>query len=155
MKSSLLALTLALGTFTASAGTNVQLFLKGTVPVVLDLSIVKTPAAETLDLSKALSNEKVATITETSNSVTGYKIKAKSSNNGKLVNAGDINSFVSYALSYNNQSVNLNQNYSEITGTSSTQRGTFNRDVKISYSQPANLASGVYSDTVEFMIEAN
>lgn len=57
MKSTMLALTLALGTFTATAGTNVQLFLKGTVPVVLDLSISKAPVAEALDLSKALSNE--------------------------------------------------------------------------------------------------
>lgn len=57
MKTTMLALTLALGTFTATAGTNVQLFLKGTVPVVLDLSISKAPVAEALDLSKALSNE--------------------------------------------------------------------------------------------------
>jgi hypothetical protein len=156
MKSTMLALTLALGTFSATAATSAQLFLKGLVPVKLDLAIVQTQGSlDGFDLTKALTNEKVATVTETSNSVSGYKIRSKSLNNGRLINASDSNSSVPYTLTYNNLAVNLNQNYTDIGNSSSTQKGSVSKDIKMSYTVVNNLVSGTYQDTVEFEIIAN
>lgn len=154
MKRSLLALGLALTSLTGFADTSATLNLKGIIPLNLEISIAPTQLAETLDLTRQVSNEKVATVTEKSNSWNGYKVKAKSNNGGKLVNANDVNKFVQYQLTYNGSNMALNQSATEIYSTQNL-RGTYNKDVKISYSQPNDLSAGTYSDVIQFTIEAN
>jgi uncharacterized protein (UPF0333 family) len=154
MKRSLLALGLTLTSLSGMAATSADLILKGIIPLNLEISIVHETLASNLDLTRQVSNEKVATLTEKSNSASGYKIKAKSTNAGKLVNASDVNSFVNYSLTYNGSGVSLNSSPVEIYSTSNL-RGTYTKDLKISYNQPSNLSAGTYQDTVQFTIEAN
>ena len=100
-----------------------------------------------------MTNLKVATITEQSNHASGYKIRARSLNAGKLINVDDHNSFVNYNLSYNGDNIPLAP--ANVPIYSTTNKGTFTKDVKITYNQPTNFSAGVYQDTVQFTIEAN
>ncbi len=149
-----IALSLATLSFSALAATQADLILKGLVAQILEISIVHETVAGNLDLSQAASNVKVATLTERSNYHTGYTIKAASLNGGKLINTVDSTSFVNYSLSYNGSPIPLNSTPSLIYSTS-TLRGTFTKDLHISYNAPSNLSAGSHEDTVQFTIEAN
>lgn len=154
MKKSLLIFTVVTFTSFAQAATQADLILKGVVAPILDISIVHETVASNLDLSQPASNIKVATLTEKSNYAQGYKVKAKSTNSGKLVNTSDANSFVNYSLTYNGSNVALNSSPTQIYSTSNL-KGTFTKELKITYSQPSNLSAGSHEDTVQFTIEAN
>ena len=149
MKKLITALTLTTLASTAFAGTSVDLVLKGIVAPILDISLVAESVATNLDLSQQASNVKVGTLTEKSNYAQGYKIKAKSTNAGKLVNTVDANSFVNYSLTYDGSSIALNSSATQIYSTSNL-KGTFTKELKISYSQPSNLSAGTHQDTVQF-----
>ncbi|WPU63914.1 hypothetical protein [Peredibacter starrii] len=154
MKRTLLALTLATVTSTAFSATSADLLLKGVVAPILEVSIAHETLASNLPLDRQVNSEKVGTITEKSNSPTGYKIKARSAKGGKLVNAADQNSYVQYTLTYQGSNVPLNTSATEVYSTANI-RGTNSKDLKISYNQPSNLSAGSYEDTVTFTIEAN
>lgn len=154
MKKILFALSLTTLASTAFSATQAELILKGIVSPILEISIAHETVASALDLSSQASNVKVATLTEKSNYAQGYKVKAKSTNAGKLVNTSDANSFVNYSLTYNGSNVPLSSSPSQVYSTSNL-KGTYTKDLKISYNQPSNLAAGSYEDTVQFTIEAN
>lgn len=139
---------------TAQAATRAELILKGIVAPILEISIVQENAASNLDLTSQASNVKVATLTESSNYHSGYKVKAKSTNGGKLVNISDTNSFINYVLTYSGSTIPLSTSPSQIYSTSNL-KGTFTKELKISYNQPSNLSAGSYEDLVQFTIEAN
>ncbi len=138
----------------AMAGTQADLILKGIVAPLLDISIEQETVASNLDLSSAASNVKVATLTEVSNYHGGYKVSVKSTNGGKLVNVSDVNSFVNYSLTYNGNNIPLNTSSSQVYSTNNL-KGTFTKDVKISYNKPSNLSAGSYEDLVQFTIASN
>jgi hypothetical protein len=154
MKKTLLALSITTLSFSAFSATSADLLLKGLVAPILEISIAHETVASNLDLSAQASNVKVAVLTEKSNYAAGYKIKAKSTNAGKLVNVSDANSFVQYSLTYAGSNVPLNSAATQVYSTSNL-RGTYTKDLKISYNQPSNLSAGSYEDTVQFTIEAN
>lgn len=153
MKKSLLAITLVTASFSALSATQADLILKGVVAPILEISIAHETVASNLDLSQQASNVKVATLTEKTNYAQGYKVKAKSTNGGKLVNTSDALSSVTYSMTYNGANMALTSSPSQIFTTN--QRGTNTKDLKISYNQPTNLSAGSYEDTVQFTIEAN
>jgi hypothetical protein len=146
--------TMTTFTMAAEAATRADLILKGVIAPVLEISIAHETIASNLDLSQAASNVKVATLTEQSNYAQGYKVKAKSTNSGKLVNVSDANSFVNYSLTYNGGNIALNSSPVQIYSTSNL-KGTYSKELKISYNQPTNLSAGSHEDTVQFTIEAN
>ena len=154
MKQHLFTIGLLTLTTTGMAATSADLILRGVVAPILEVSIAHEPLASSLPLDRQVNNEKVGTITETSNSATGYKIKARSANAGKLVNTSHINSFVNYSLTYAGNNVPMNSSATQVY-TTSNLRGTYSKDLKISYNQPSNLSAGSYEDTVTFTIEAN
>lgn len=156
MKRTLLALSISSLSlsFSAQAATQAELILRGSVAPVLEISIAHETIASNLDLSSQASNIKVATLTEKSNYAQGYKIKAKSTNGGKLVNVNDQNSFVNYSLTYSGSNVPLSTSPSQVYSTSNL-KGTYTKELKISYNQPSNLSAGSHEDTVQFTIEAN
>lgn len=157
MKKFIAALTLTTLSFSSFAANldTVNLVLQGIVAEVLEISIAPTAAASNLDLSQAATNVPVAVLTEKSNHPVGYKIRSKSVQGAKLVNASDANSFVSYSITYNGTQIPLGTGFADISGSTNNQRGTFTRDIKISYGAPSNLSAGTYSDTVTFQIMAN
>lgn len=150
----LITLMLATISFSSFAATQADLLLKGLVAPVLEISIAHETVASNLDLGQSASNIKVATLTEKSNYATGYKISALSVNGGKLVNVDDTNSFVNYNLTYNGSQIALNTSATQIY-TTSNLKGTFTKELKISYNQPSNLSAGSHEDTVQFTISHN
>lgn len=154
MKHLLFSLTLLSVTPLSFGATSADLILKGTVAPILDISIAHEAAASTLNLAAPASNVKVATLTEKSNHAAGYKVKAKSQNGGKLVNTADQNSFVTYSLTYDGSNVPLGTSPAQVFSTAN-QKGTFAKDLRISYGQPSGLSAGSHEDTVQFTIEAN
>jgi hypothetical protein len=148
-----IALTLATLSFSSMAATQADLILKGIVAPLLDISIAQETVASNLDLSQLASSVKVGTLTEKTNYANGYKILARSVNGGKLVNASDVNSYVTYTLTYNGTGMALNNSATQIY--TNNQRGTFTKELRISYSQPSNLSAGSYEDTVQFTISQN
>lgn len=153
MKKSLLVLAVVTLSSFANAATQADLILKGVVAPILEISIAHETVASNLDLSQPASSVKVATLTEKSNYAQGYKVKAKSTNAGKLVNTVDVNSFVNYSLTYNGSQISLSSSPTQIS--TNNQKGTFTRELKVSYNQPSNLSAGSHEDTVQFTIEAN
>lgn len=154
MSKFVIPLSLFLISVSAQAATQAELFLKGVVAPRLDISITHETIASNLDLTAQASNIKVATLTESSNYHSGYKVKAKSTNGGKLVNTSDVNSFVNYSLTYAGTNVPLTTSPSQVY-TTSNLKGTYTKELKVSYNQPTNLSAGSYEDTVQFTIETN
>ncbi len=149
-----ITLSLVTLSFSSFAATSADLILKGVVAPILEISIAHETVASNLDLSQSASNVKVATLTEKSNYATGYKISARSANGGKLVNVSDANSFVNYNLTYNGSNVPLSTSATQVY-TTSNLKGTFTKDLKISFNQPNNLSAGSHEDTVQFTISQN
>lgn len=151
-----LVLSLATLSFSALAGLDATLNLKGVVAPILDISIAQETAATNLDLSQATPalGVKVGTLTEKSNYAQGYTIRATSVHAGKLVNTVDANSSVPYSLSYNGSDIGLNTTPTLVYSTASL-KGTFTKELRITYSAPVNLSAGSHEDTVQFTIEAN
>jgi hypothetical protein len=146
-----LTVTLLTMSTVSFAATTATLQLKGTIQQILDISIAADANATTLNLTQNAANLKVATLTEKSNSNTGYKVTVSSANSGKLKNG--TNQF-SYTLGYNSQQLNLTSPQSQTYAA-----GAYNvaKDVTISYTGIAqeSLVAGDYTDTVTFTIAAN
>lgn len=137
-------------TLTVNAGTTAILYLKGTVPYILDISIAPESTATNLDLSQSYTNLLVATLSERSNSLTGYTVTITSANQGKLMNG---TAFVPYQLSYGDNNVNLING--EILTWDFTSAAPVNRNIKVTYTGSETLAAGDYTDTVTFTIASN
>lgn len=155
MKRSLLAILLVTVTATSAfSATTANLVLKGVIPVNLSVEVSPTSLATTLPLDQAQNDQKVASLSYTSNSVTGFKLLARSAKGGKLVNTGSNNHFVNYQLKQGGNNISLNTSDTQFLSEQNSL-GTFSKDITITYSQPQNLAAGEYTDTVTFTIQAN
>ncbi len=156
MKKQLLALTLAtLTTSSLFAATTATLLLKGTVAPVMSISLTAEPLAASLPLQTTQNASKVATVTEVSNSTSGYKITLSSAHNGKLRRTSGNEEFP-YSLTYGTQGgINLNSQY--VISNPQAAAVNVNKDVKISYTgvPAASMVAGEYTDTITFTIAAN
>lgn len=141
---------LSLQSIAATSGT---LILKGTVPSVLELVVNPETLAMNLPLDITQTNSLVGTVTEKSNSSTGYSVSITSLNQGKLVHETETSSVVNYSLRYNTSIVDL------VNGSSFSEptKGLKTRDLEISYTgvPHENLYAGDYSDTLTFTMTAN
>ena len=139
------------GAFASTTGT---LLLNGTVPAVLSIDVSAEAVASNLPLDTTQTDTKVATITEISNSNTGYNVSISSANEGQLVHESVSSSVINYTLKYDGAIVDLSgDSFSYPTAASVNVQ----RDVDISYTgiDHADLIQGTYSDTVTFTIAAN
>ncbi len=142
----------------AHAADTGTLLLQGVVNVVN--SIVVTPNGTnntTLDIVNGESGKLVASVAETSNNLTGYKINAKSLNGSELRNTSDSSKKTTYTLSYDGGSaVSLSTTYQEVKNVSSlTALTTNNSNVNVNVNAYASAPAGTYEDTVTFQIVAN
>jgi hypothetical protein len=154
MKNFLMLVSTLLITSNVFAGTSATLKLVGSVPKKFDLAIDVSSA--TLDLTATKSDFKVATLTEKSNSSSGYKVTVASAGLGHLVRVGGTEKF-SYNLKYGGQSVGLGSTAGGSVSTSSTGVVTNTKDVTLSYTGvlPESMVEGSYEDTLTFTISAN
>ncbi len=136
------------------AGTTATLNLKGTVGAVVDIAVVAEGDSESLDLSTGVTDKKVGTVTEKSNSNVGYKVAVSSTNNGNLKHAN--NDVFAYSLTYGGEAADL-ANGGKTFNRATTGVSVQTKDVNVTYSgkSAASMVSGAYSDVVTFTITAN
>ncbi len=148
---------LALAATQANAASTGTLLLQGTVSLVNDLSV--TPAGSnntSLDIVAGQS-VLVASVAETSNNLTGYKINAKSDNGSELRNGSDASKKTTYTISYDGGSaVTLSTSYQQVKNVNSLSGLTTNNsNVNATVAPYASAPAGTYSDTITFQIVAN
>lgn len=127
------------------------------VEEVISIRIAAKMSKSKLDLSITQTDLPVATVVETSNSSTGYIVKARSENNSNIKNING-NGAVPYTLKYGGgDSVLLSQSdkilrEENLGGIYSSQE----KEVTISFkgSPLSSLASGLYNDVITFTIES-
>jgi len=133
------------------------LLLQGQVSQVLNLVVTPEAGVNTsLDLVNGESDTKVATVTEETNSNTGYKILIRTANGGLLKN-GSLDQ-VSYSMSYDGSPVTLSTTDTEVKNVSTGGVYDHDSDVEVSLTgsgSAAALTQGTYSDTVTFTIQVN
>lgn len=139
------------GAFASTTGT---LLLNGTVPAVLSIDVSAEAVASNLPLDTTQTDTKVATVTEISNSNTGYNVSISSANEGQLVHQDVSSSVINYTLKYDGATIDLSGDSFNYPTSASVN---VQRDVNISYTgiDHADLIQGAYSDTVTFTIAAN
>jgi hypothetical protein len=147
-----IALSLLLLSTSAFASTTATLLLKGSIAPVLEVSVAPETLASNLPLDIAQTNTKIGTVTERSNSRTGYKVTITSQNAGKMKLDND--NSLSYQLTYDGQAVTLTQ--PQTFAFPFTSSAPVTRDVKINYqAAPSSLPTGDYTDTLTFTIAVN
>jgi hypothetical protein len=149
------ALTVTTQAQAADTGT---LLLQGVVSAVNSITVTPNGANNTtLDIVNGESSKLVASVQETSNSLTGYKINAKSANGSELRNTSDAAQKTTYTLSYDGASpVTLTTAYQQVKNVSSlTGLTTNSSDVAVTVAAYAAAPAGTYEDTVTFQIVAN
>ncbi|XGC81037.1 hypothetical protein ACES2L_00900 [Bdellovibrio bacteriovorus] len=141
--------------FAATSGT---VLLQGTVAAATDISVVENTANNTsLNIVGGESNKNVATATETSNNLAGYKVKISSATAGELRNTSDVTKKTTYKIAYDGATAVsptvagvVVKNVTSLSGLTSATSNV-NVDVTAYSTAPA----GLYSDTLTIAIEAN
>lgn len=148
---------LLLTTGAAQAANEGTLLLQGTVAVVNDIVVTPNGANNTsLDITGG-GTVLVASVAETSNNLTGYKINAKSANGSELRNTSDATKKTTYQISYDGGGlVTLTTSFQQVKNVSSLSGlETANSAVSATVAAYAAAPAGTYSDTVTFQIVAN
>lgn len=150
--------TLAVGTSAFAAyGPTGTLTISGVVAVVNELEVTATANATALNITGGETDKLVATVSERSNNLNGYKIKMKSANGGQLVNTANAAVKTAYKLGYNGATkVTLSTGDTDMkTVNSLTGLTTVSSNVNVDVTALATAAAGTYSDTITVSIVAN
>ncbi|MBC7397896.1 MAG: hypothetical protein H7333_10680, partial [Bdellovibrionales bacterium] len=118
----------------------------------VSLTINGNAVASSLPLTTVQTSLLVGTATEASNSNTGYLIQARSANAGKLTNAA---SNISYTLKYGSSgAISLTTSNVTVYTVPAGLYSSNSSNLTISYTPPASMAAGTYSDVITFTIAA-
>lgn len=154
-------LTLMLMTLTTSpvwAASSDTLLLQGSVTAVNDISVAAVSGANnSLNITGGVSNLTVANVSETSNSLLGYKINMSSANGGELRNTSDATKKTTYTISYDGGSaVTPSTSAAQVKNVTSLGALTTNSSaVKVNVTAYPTAPAGTYNDTLTFSIVAN
>jgi hypothetical protein len=148
------ALLASVGAQAASSGT---LLIQGTVSLVNDITITPNASATTLNITGGETNKLVASVSETSNNLNGYKIQMSSSNAGKLVHTTDNTKQTAYTISYGSGSAVSLTNTAQTVKTVSALSGltTVSSNVSANVTALPTAVAGTYQDTITIAIVAN
>lgn len=143
--------------FAAHAATTGTISLSGSIGSVNDISITQYDIATSLDIAQGESAALVATVTESSNSPTGYTIFMNSVNNSNLVNTSDSTQNTAYLVSYDGGTpVSLGTTDMAVkTIGPLTSLFTDQSDVFLTVTGNPAAASGEYTDVITVSIAAN
>lgn len=130
----------------AFAGTVERIHLQAVVPVRCAIEITRHAAA--LDLTAGFDRARVATITESCNEPSGYRLTFNSASAGALVR-GDAS--VRYAAQYGGQAIELGK--SAVIERAGPGFGV-RRDLAISAPASSGLPAGTYQDVITVTITA-
>ena len=153
MKKILLLLTLSIATTVAYSATSATLLLQSVVPKKVAITVTAVSVASALDLSTTQADLKVATVNESSNSKTGYKVTITSANLGKLKRTDGADVFT-YSLKYGGSSVGLTTASGTVFTNPTSAIINTNKDLNISYTgvTPESMIEGSYQDTLTLNI---
>jgi hypothetical protein len=157
---SITPLLIAMTTASAHAASSGTLTLSGTVAAKNDVTIAPNGTNNTtLNILTGETGKNVATVTETSNDLNGYKIQMYSANGGQLQLAGQSSVQTAYQVSYAGASyvtpplaaspVTV-KNVSSLNGLTSTPSA-----ITVNVTAYPTALAGTYSDTVTFAIVGN
>lgn len=153
-----LAIFLALAGTQALAADTGTLLLQGVVTATNNITVTPNGTNNTsLNITGGESNKLVASVLESSNNLTGYKINAKSANNSELRNGTSASVKTTYTMSYNGgTALALTTNYQQLKNVTSLNGLTSNTsNVVVNVAAFAAAPAGTYSDTVTFQIVSN
>ena len=119
------------------------LHLRGVVHSSMKINVIQEGSAKNLNLSKEQKDLKIATITESSNPNSRYKVSVTSVNKGKFESEMMKNSSHDYIVKYKGEEMNLSSPR-EIIITASDDHS----DLTISYKSFNNIMNAPYSDTI-------
>lgn len=140
------------------AAPTVDLYLQGEIAAINDLTIVPTPNSTALNLTAGEVNRNVATVTETSNSLTGYSITIRTANGSQLNHTALGATYnVPYTVTYDGvvtPPLTTSDQVVKVVPTLTTLT-TDTSDILVSFPAQANLPSGFYTDVVTISIAAN
>ncbi len=158
MKLLYLTLPLVLIAAQVNAADTGTLLLQGVVQAVNSIVVNPNGSNNTsLNITGGDNNKLVASVVETSNNSTGYKINAKSANGGELRHTVTPNLKTTYTMSYNGgTAVSLTNNYQQMKNVTTLNGLTSHTsNVVVNVAAFAAAPQGTYADTVTFQIVAN
>ncbi len=160
MKQTKLAAVLAVLAFSAQtlAASTGTLLLQGTVNVVNELVITaNSPNNTTLNIVAGETGKNVASVSEKSNNLNGYKIFISSPTGGFLVNTSDSSAKTGYKIAYDGAAAVTPtvaplqvKNVTSLSGLT-----TVNSAVAADVTAYAAAPAGLYEDTLTISIVAN
>jgi hypothetical protein len=154
---SLLLTTAVLLSSISHAALSVDLPLSGKVDAIYDLQIAVKPAAASLNIIAGETDLSVATVTEKSNDLNGYKIMARSANGSELRNTSDATKKTTYTINYDGAGpITLTTSDEQVKTVGSLDGLTeVSSDVQVTVAPYLTAPAGTYTDTVTFTIMAN
>lgn len=156
MKKTIVSAIALLSSTAFAAGTG-TLNIQGTVALVNDITITANANATALSVTGGETNKLVASVTETSNNLNGYKINAKSLHASQLVHSVDGTKKTPYTLSYNGGTAitltAVDQQVKNVSSLSGLTTASSNMNVNVT--AYANAPAGTYNDTITISIVAN
>jgi hypothetical protein len=157
MKAAALVLSTFLASVGAHAASNGTLLIQGTVNLVNDIVITPNSSATALNITSGESAKLVATVAETSNNLTGYKIQMSSANASKLVHTADNTKSTPYTVSYAGGSAVTLSSTAQTVKTVSSLTGltTTTSNVSATVTALPTAIAGTYQDTITVAIVAN
>jgi len=144
-----------LGSLMLTAEDSVTLELRVTVEEILEITVDAENVADNMVVSidDALNELLVGTVTERTNSRTGYTVTIRSENASLLVNS-DSSFTIPYTVTYGNEVIDLSGGSKIVVDTTSTTPASGStREVKVSYTTQ-DVRADVYEDILTFVISS-
>ena len=155
MKKAILVIVGLLASVTTFAASTGDLTISGTVALINDIVITPKAAATALNILAGEAGKSVADVSETSNSVTGYKISMRSANASKLVNLSNATKMTAYTVSYDGGSyVSLTNSDQVVKSSSTSSLVTDSSDVSVNVTAFGTAPAGTYQDVITISISS-
>ncbi|MDG0814748.1 hypothetical protein [Bdellovibrio svalbardensis] len=150
--------TMAVGTSAIAAyGPTGTLTISGVVTAVTELEVTAAPDATTLNILAGETDKLVASVSERSNNIGGYKVTLTSVNNGQLVNGANATLKTAYKIGYDGGTkLSLTNSATQVKNvTALTGLTTVASAMRVEVTALPTAAAGTYSDTITVAITAN
>ncbi len=141
------------------AATTGTISITGTIPLNCNISVAAQANAATLDLTVSQTSLTVATVTESCNNKTGYKVTVATTNGttGGVMKGGSGNTdTVSYGVVYNGVTQTFSSGTATATNTSvKSAAGGISKSLGITYTGAPAINADTYTDVLTLTMTIN
>jgi len=141
------------------AATTGTISITGTIPLSCNISVNSQAIAGSLDLTVSQTNLTVASVTESCNNKTGYKVTVATQNGatgGLLKGVSGNNDTVAYGVTYNGVSQTFSTGTATATNTSvKSLAGGITKSLGITYTGAPAINAGTYTDVLTLTMTIN